>query len=118
MTVSTSAPALKVRRKIRWKSFLPFYVMALPGVIYMICNNYMPMAGIVIAFKNLNFSKGLLGSDWAGLDNFKFMFASRDAWIITRNTLLYNALFIVLGTVLAIATAILLNEIRSRVIQM
>lgn len=115
MTVSTSAPALKVRRKIRWKSFLPFYVMALPGVIYMICNNYMPMAGIVIAFKNLNFSKGLLGSDWAGLDNFKFMFASRDAWIITRNTLLYNALFIVLGTVLAIATAILLNEIRSRV---
>lgn len=105
------------RRVSRWAKFaryIPFYIMALPGIIYLICNNYMPMAGIVIAFKNLNFRKGIFGSDWAGFDNFKFLFASKDAWIITRNTLLYNAAFIVLTTVFAIIIAILLNEVRSK----
>lgn len=108
-----SSNALSKRRR-RWKSFIPFYVMALPGLIYMICNNYLPMAGIIIAFKKLNFSKGIFGSDWAGLDNFRFLFASNDAWTITRNTLLYNLVFIVLGTVLSIIVAIFLNEVSNR----
>ncbi len=81
----------------------------------MICNNYLPMFGIVIAFKNLNFRKGIFGSDWCGFDNFKFLFASKDALTITRNTLLYNIAFIILTTVFAIGIAILINEIRSRV---
>ncbi len=98
----------------KWKQYFPYYLMALPGLIYMICNNYLPMFGIVIAFKNLNFRKGILGSDWSGLDNFKFLFASKDAWIITRNTLAYNAVFIILTTVIAIALAVFLNEIRSK----
>lgn len=67
----------KTKKKIRWKEFLPYYLLALPGVIYMICNNYLPMFGVIIAFKNLNFRKGILGSDWCGLDNFKFLFASK-----------------------------------------
>ena len=104
----------KTKKKIRWKEFLPYYLLALPGVIYMICNNYLPMFGVIIAFKNLNFRKGILGSDWCGLDNFKFLFASKDAFTITRNTILYNVVFIVLTTVLAIAIAILVNEIQSR----
>ena len=104
----------KTKKKIRWKEFLPYYLLALPGVIYMICNNYLPMFGVIIAFKNLNFRKGILGSDWCGLDNFKFLFASKDAFTITRNTILYNVAFIVLTTVLAIAIAILVNEIQSR----
>ena len=104
----------KRRKRFHWKAMLPFYIMALPGLVYMICNNYLPMAGIVIAFKNLNFSKGIFGSDWSGLDNFRFLFASKDAWIITRNTLLYNVVFIVLGTVISIALAIFINEIRSK----
>jgi putative aldouronate transport system permease protein len=98
----------------KWKQYFPYYLMALPGLIYMICNNYLPMFGIIIAFKNLNFRKGILGSDWSGLDNFKFLFASKDAWIITRNTLAYNAVFIILTTVIAIALAVFLNEIRSK----
>jgi len=104
----------KIKKKFRWKEYLPYYLLALPGVIYMICNNYLPMFGIVIAFKNLNFRKGIFGSDWSGFDNFKFLFASKDALTITRNTLLYNIAFIILTTVFAIAIAVLINEIRSR----
>lgn len=113
-TASIPAKAGKKKKKINWKHFLPYYLFALPGLIYMICNNYMPMFGIVIAFKRLNFRKGIFGSDWCGLENFEFLFASKDAWVITRNTLLYNAAFIVLTTVLAVAVAILINEIRNR----
>ncbi len=102
------------KAKIKWKEFIPFYLMALPGVIYMICNNYIPMFGIVIAFKKINFGKGIFNSEWAGLDNFKYLFASKDAFIITRNTILYNIVFIILGTVLAVAVAILLNEVQQK----
>lgn len=108
-----SVATAKRRKKIRWKDVLPYYLLALPGIIYMICNNYMPMFGIVIAFKNLNFRKGILGSDWCGFDNFRFLFASNDAIAITRNTILYNVAFIILTTVFAVAVAILINEIRS-----
>lgn len=104
----------RTKKKFRWRDFLHYYLLALPGIIYMICNNYLPMFGIVIAFKNLNFRKGILGSDWCGFDNFKFLFASKDAWAITRNTLLYNVAFIILTTLIAIAVAILINEIKSR----
>lgn len=95
------------------KGYIPLYIMVLPGFIYLVINNYIPMAGIVIAFKQFNYQKGILGSPWAGLKNFEFLFKTKDVWIITRNTLGYNILFIVLGTTLAIAVAIVLNEIRS-----
>lgn len=104
----------KKKKKKHWKEYLPYYLLALPGLIYMLCNNYLPMFGIVIAFKRLNFREGILGSDWAGLDNFKFLFSSNAAWSITRNTLLYNIAFMILTTLLAIAVAVLLNEIRSK----
>lgn len=102
------------KKKIKWKEYLPYYILAIPGIVYMICNNYMPMFGIVIAFKNLSFRKGILGSDWCGFDNFKFLFASSDAWTITRNTILYNVVFIILTTALAVVIAILLNEVTSK----
>jgi len=102
------------KNKIRWKDMIPFYVMMIPGMVYLIINNYIPMFGIIIAFKKLDFQKGILGSEWIGLDNFKFLFASKDAWTITRNTVLYSVAFIVLGSLFAITTAILLNEVRSR----
>lgn len=95
----------------RWKRAVPIYAMILPGVVYLFINNYLPMFGLVIAFKKIDWGKGILGSDWAGFDNFKYLFASKDALIMTRNTVLYNVLFILLGTVAAIAVAILLNEI-------
>lgn len=105
--------ALK-KKKTNWKQFIPIYIMALPGVIYLIVNNYMPMFGIIIAFKNLDFRKGIFKSDWAGFDNFKFLFRTKDALIITRNTILYNVAFIIIGLILGIATAILLNEVRNK----
>lgn len=95
------------------KSYLPLYLMMVPGAVYLIINNYIPMTGIVIAFEQFNYGKGMWGSPLIGFKNFEFLFKTKDAWIITRNTLLYNIVFIVLGTVCAIAVAILLNEIRS-----
>ncbi|MBQ6363298.1 MAG: sugar ABC transporter permease [Lachnospiraceae bacterium] len=102
------------KRKIRWKNYIPFYIMALPGIIYMICNNYMPMFGIVLAFKKLDVTKGILGSPWAGFKNFEFLFKTKATIGIIRNTVLYNLLFLLLGTALAVALAILLNEVKSK----
>ncbi|MEK3697975.1 ABC transporter permease subunit [Paenibacillus sp. FSL R10-2199] len=90
--------------------------MMVPGLLYLLINNYLPMMGIVIAFKDVNFAKGILQSDWIGLDNFEYLFKTSDAYIITRNTILYNLVFIVLGTVLSLASAILLNEIKNKVL--
>ena len=97
----------------RLKAYLPLYLMLIPGAAYLHINNYIPMTGIVIAFEQFNYAKGMWGSPFIGFKNFEFLFKTKDAWIITRNTLLYNVAFIVLGTLCAIAVAILLNEIHS-----
>lgn len=109
----------KTRREYMNKSrklrrYLPLYLMALPCLIYIFCNNYLPMFGIIIAFKKLNFAKGIFGSPWNGFNNFKFLFTTQDAWVITRNTVLYNVVFIIVGMICSITVAILLNEIRSK----
>ena len=103
------------KHRVRWKQVLPIYLLALPGIIYMICNNYFPMFGIVIAFKKLNFGKGIFASDWCGLQNFEFLFQSSTAFNIIRNTILYNVVFILLGNIVAIACAVFLNEVRNKV---
>jgi len=102
------------KKALRFKRYLPLYLMMLPGLAYLIINNYIPMAGIIIAFKKMNYRLGVLKSPWVGFKNFKFLFTSKDAWVITRNTILYNLVFMVLGTLLAIAVAVMLNEIRSK----
>ena len=99
---------------ILFKKYLPIYIMALPGLIYLFINNYMPLPGLILAFKNYNARKGIWGSDWVGFDNFKFLFATNDAFIITRNTLCYNLIFIIVNTVAAIAVAIILSELNSK----
>ena len=98
----------------KMKRFLPIYLMMIPGFLYLIINNYIPMFGIIVAFKNYNYSLGIFGSNCNGLKNFKFLFKTKDAFTITRNTLVYNAVFIILGNSLGILIAILLNEIRSK----
>ena len=105
---------MKKDRLRKYKSHGMLYLMMVPGLIYLLINNYIPMAGIVIAFKKLNFSKGIWNSPWVGLENFEFLFSSKDAWIITRNTLLYNLAFIVVNMVVGIAIAILICEVRSK----
>ena len=77
--------------------------MMLPGILYLLANNYLPMFGIIIAFKKLDYSKGILFSDWCGLDNFEYLFKTRDAFIMIRNTLVYNLIFITLGLVVALS---------------
>ena len=107
------AEVKKGKKKNVLKEYWPLYLMMLPALLYLLINNYIPMAGMVIAFKKLNFAKGIWASPWAGLDNFKFLFASKDAWIITRNTLLYNVAFILVNMVIGIAIAILITEVRN-----
>ena len=107
------AEVKKGKKKNALKEYWPLYLMMLPALLYLLINNYIPMAGMVIAFKKLNFAKGIWASPWAGLKNFKFLFASRDAWVITRNTLLYNVAFILVNMVIGIAIAILITEVRN-----
>jgi putative aldouronate transport system permease protein len=101
-----------------WKRVLQhraLFFMMIPGILYLLLNNYLPMFGIIIAFKDINFTKGILASDWIGFKNFEYLFLTSDAWIITRNTLLYNFVFIVLGLISSVTVAILLNELRSKI---
>ena len=99
------------KRKGRGTKNVPLLLIALPGLAYLLINNYIPMFGIFLAFKSYDFSKGVFGSPWCGFDNFKFLFKTKDALIMTRNTILYNFAFIVIGTALGIFVAILLTEI-------
>ena len=101
-------------KKHNWKRWLPLYLMMAPGLIYIFINNYIPMFGTIIAFNHINYQKGILGSDWVGLKNFKFLFATNDAWVITRNTLLYNLAFIVINTVVGIILAIFICDVVSK----
>ena len=95
------------------KTTLQLFSMMIPGLAYLLINNYIPMAGIVVAFKKFNYAKGIWNSPWCGFKNFRFLFTTRDAFVITRNTLCYNLVFIVLGTVLAVIVAVILNELTS-----
>ncbi|ADQ07773.1 binding-protein-dependent transport systems inner membrane component [Caldicellulosiruptor hydrothermalis 108] len=92
----------------------PLFLMALPGVVLLIAFSYLPLFGLIIAFKDVHYDLGILKSPWVGLKNFEFLFKTPDAFIITRNTLLYNFAFIVFGNLAAIATAISLSEMRAR----
>ena len=89
-------------------------LFTLPMAAYIFVFAYLPMFGIVIAFKNFNYARGILGSEWVGLKNFRLFFINPDAWRITRNTLGYNAVFIVLNLITNVGVALLLNEVRSR----
>lgn len=103
-----------MKKKKKRKLNLPLYFMLPPGLIYLIFNNYIPMSFTVIAFKNFNFQKGVWGSDFVGLNNFKTLFSTRDSRIIFRNTLAYNLVFIAASLIIGLGIAILLDELRSK----
>jgi putative aldouronate transport system permease protein len=104
-----------MRKLAKLRRYIPLMVMCLPGLAYLVVNNYIPIAGLVIAFKEFNYGKGIFGSDWIGLKNFEFLFKTKDAFVITRNTILYNIAFIAINTVGSIITAIMLSEIASKI---
>ena len=101
----------------RWKRFMPLFFLMIPGLAYLLVNNYLPMFGMIIAFKDINYAKGILGSDWIGFQNFEYLFKTTDAYVITRNTILYNGVFIIINTIGAVGLAILLNEIKKKYFQ-
>ena len=99
------------------KNHWQLYLMALPSLVLIFIFSYVPLVGLVMAFQNLDLSKGVFSSPWCGLNNFKFLFATSDAWVITRNTVLYNIVFIAGGLILSVTLALLINEMTSKNLQ-
>lgn len=121
-TVMSSKAESTVKRKrlrSRWhKQDTELTLLALPTTIWYILFSFLPMFGIIIAFKNFKISGGFLSnvfnSPWIGFKNFEFLFKSNDAWIIIRNTIGYNIIFIILGIVLPVLFAIMIGLLHSR----
>ncbi|CCX37802.1 binding-protein-dependent transport systems inner membrane component [Clostridium sp. CAG:1013] len=97
--------------------YLPLTLLAAPGLLYLIINNYIPIFGLFIAFKDYDFSLGIFNSPWCGLENFEYLFKTPDAFIITRNTILYNTGFIILNNLVAVSVAIALSEVKKKFLQ-
>lgn len=91
-----------------------FLLMLSPAILYTLIFSYIPMAGVILAFKKYSYATGILKSPFNGLHNFEFFFNSGQAALVTRNTVLYNLLFIVVNTVLQITVAVLLTEIKNK----
>jgi putative aldouronate transport system permease protein len=96
-----------------------FLIMVLPASVWFILFSYLPMTGMIIAFKEYRVSRdgflaSIIDSKWVGFQNFSFLFRTEDAYIITRNTLLYNIAFIVLGLLFSLILAIILSEIANK----
>ncbi len=102
-----------MRKEIKKNRVLLF--MLIPAIIYVVVFSYLPMAGIVLAFKNYKYAAGIFGSPWVALDNFKFLFVSDKIWQLTRNTLLYNIVFIFFGIIFEVGFAIILSELTNKV---
>ena len=105
----------------KYKKTLVLLTMAAPTAIWLLLLRYLPMGGIILAFKeykvnprNPSFISNLINSKWVGLNNFKFLFMTDDAKIMFRNTLLYNIVFIILGIIIPVAFAIMLNEVTKK----
>ena len=111
MTNAASPAKRKGSVAAKIKKWTPIYLMMLPGALYLLINNYIPMFGLVIAFKQIDFQKGIFESPWIGFQNFQFLFQTKDAFVITRNTLLYNIAFIILNTVIGSVFAIFICDI-------
>ena len=108
-------------KKKRWtKDDTELTILALPTAVWFIIFSYLPMFGIIIAFKNYKLSAGhgfiysLFHSEWCGFDNFKFFIQSNAFTMLLRNTILYNIVFIILGLVLPVTLAIMISLIYSK----
>ena len=104
----------RLRRRAEIGKTVPLFVMMMPGLVYLFSNNYLPLFGILIAFKKMNFSIGSLQSPWVGFQNFEFLFKTKDAWTMNRITVCYNVVFITLCLVISVTIAIMMPEISSR----
>ncbi len=103
------------------KKTLMLLSMVAPGALWLLLLRYLPMGGIILAFKNYKiypkdptFLNNLIHSKWVGLDNFKFLFTTGDSWVMIRNTLAYNIVFIILGMIIPVAFAIMMSELSKK----
>lgn len=92
-------------------------LLALPGFILICIFNYVPLYGLLLPFKNYRYNLGILHSPWVGLDNFGFLFKGDVLFRVLKNTVLYNLVFITLGTILAVLIALLLFELSRRFVK-
>jgi len=102
----------KLRTRI--KAHLPFYIFMMPGLIYLVINNYLPMIGLYMSFTKVNLVEGIFRGEFVGLQNFKFLTMTTDFPLIIRNTLLYNLAFLILNPIVGILLAFFMNEIHSK----
>ena len=103
------------------KKTLMLLSMVAPGALWLLLLRYLPMGGIILAFKNYKiypkdptFLNNLIHSNWVGLDNFKFLFTTGDSWVMIRNTLAYNIVFIILGVIIPVAFAVMMSELSKK----
>lgn len=103
------------------KKTLMLLTMVAPGAIWLLLLRYLPMGGIILAFKNYKiypkdptFLNNLIHSKWVGLDNFEFLFTTGDSWVMIRNTLAYNIVFIILGVIIPVAFAVMMSELSKK----
>lgn len=113
-TQTTLYPTKKKSLIQHFRKWWMCWLMILPALAALILFRYTPMLGLVMAFQRLDYSKGVFGGEWIWFENFKFLFQTSDALDITRNTVLYNLVFIVLGMILSLALALALNEINKK----
>lgn len=117
-TEITNLQLERVRKKTFWKKIKDnrtLLLMCSPAIIFFLVFSYCPMPGAYIAFTDFNYKSGIFGSKFVGFDNFKFLVQSGSLWLLTRNTILYNLAFIILGNALQILVAILLNEAKNKI---
>ena len=111
--ISENTAIVKRKKRVSSNKIQLWLMLIIPvTLVFIFC--YLPMFGIVIAFKDYRYDLGIFGSEWVGLDNFIYFFKTNDFWRITKNTLVMNAGFISIGMIAAISLAILLYEIKSR----
>ena len=97
-----------------FKKNKPLFVMILPAVVITVVMAYLPMSGLILAFKNYRFDLGVFGSDWNGIENFRYLFESGTGWLITKNTIVYNLVNLITSQLLAILIAIFISEINKK----
>jgi len=93
---------------------IPLHLMALPAAVFLLIFNYTPMVGVLMAFQRYNVLQGFFKSQFVGLSNFEFLFTTSDAWVITRNTILYHFAYMITGYALAIIAALIITSLRTK----
>ena len=105
---------MKKQNRFFKREYIPLHIMVLPSVIYLLIFYYTPMVGVLMAFQRYNVMQGFFRSQFVGFQNFRFLFATTDAWIITRNTVLYHFAYLLTGLAVTISGALIISSLRTK----